>query len=184
MLILDNDPYTQPSFSFSHRFFRFIWGVVYCSLFYFSPRPLHCWRSFLLRLFGAKIGKNCHVYPKVNVWAPWNLRLGDFVGVGDGVRIYNMNIISIGDYSVISQGAHLCGGTHDYNSENFQLLTKPIIIDKRVWVCADSFIHPGVTISEGCVVGARSVVNKDLDVPWGVYSGNPCRLISERSVRF
>jgi putative colanic acid biosynthesis acetyltransferase WcaF len=91
-----------------------------------------------------------------------------------------MNQIDIGDYAVISQGAHLCGGTHDYNSLNFQLVIKPIVIGARAWVCAEAFIHPGVVVPEGAVVGARAVVSKTLIKPWTVYAGNPAIQVGNR----
>lgn len=141
---------------------------------------MHRWRVWLLSCFGAKIGRDCHVYPKVSVWAPWNLRLGDYVGIADGVSLYSVDCIEIGDYAVVSQGSHLCCGTHDYNSANFQLIAKPIVIGKQSWICAEVFIHPGVEVAEGAVVGARSVVNKSLLSPWVVYTGNPCRQVAER----
>tara|TARA_R110000850_G_scaffold86050_4_gene185538 strand:- start:1709 stop:2170 length:462 start_codon:yes stop_codon:yes gene_type:complete len=141
---------------------------------------MHEYRSILLRLFGAKIGKHVHIYPNVKIWAPWNLHVDDYTGVADGVTLYNMDKIVIGSYCVISQGAHLCGGSHDYNSNNFQLFARPIIIKNRAWICAESFLFLGVTIEEGVVVGARSVVKKDCSIPWGVYAGNPCAKVGER----
>ena len=179
-MIQGNDPFREPSFSLGHRIKRQLWNVVYVFLFRFSPRPFHAWRSLLLRLFGARIGKGCHVYPSVKIWAPWNLFLGDFVGIGDGATLYCMDRIEIGDYAVVSQGAYLCGGTHDYNSKNFQLVTKPIVIAAHAWVCAEAFIHPGVVIPEGVVIGARSVVTKTLKHPWIVCAGNPCREVGIR----
>lgn len=184
MIIQGNDPYRQPSFSLNNRLKRLVWNFVYLLLFRLSPRPCHRWRVLLLRLFGARVGLHCHVYSGVKIWAPWNLMLGDNVGIADGVILYSMDRIEIGDYSVISQGSHLCGGTHDYNSENFQLLAKPIVIGKRVWVCAEVFIHPGITVPDGVVIGARSVVNKNIQQPWKVYAGNPCREVSDRKKFF
>jgi len=181
MILQGNDPYRGASFSLGNRLMRVVWGVVYLMLFRFSPRPLHGWRSFLLRLFGAKVGAGCHVYPAVKIWAPWNLVLGSHVGVANGVNLYCMDKISIGDFVVISQGAHLCGGTHDYNSVNFQLLAKPIVVANHVWICAEAFIHPGVSLPEGVVVGARAVVTKSLDQPWAVYAGNPCKQVAIRN---
>lgn len=180
MIIYGNNPYLEASFTFKHRFGRLAWNVVHALLFRPSPRPCHAWRSWLLHLFGARLGKGCHVYPGVKVWAPWNLRLGNSVGVADGVTLYCMESIEIGDYAVISQGAHLCGGTHDYNSANFQLIAKPIIIGAYAWVCAEVFIHPGVMVPEGAVLGARAVVSKSLAQPWAVYAGNPCQQIGTR----
>lgn len=180
MIIEGNDPYREPSFTLSHRLRRQAWNIVYILLFRTSPRPCHAWRAWLLRLFGARLGQGCHVYPDVKVWAPWNLHLGSFVGLGDGVNIYCMNRIEIGNYAVISQGAQLCGGTHDYNSINFQLIIKPIVICAHVWVCAEAFIHPGVIIPEGAVIGARAVVTKTLTEPWAVYAGNPAIKVGNR----
>ncbi len=182
MIIQCNDPFTGPSFSLSHRIRRQLWGIVWLFLFRPSPRPFHTWRNLLLKSFGAKIGTGCHVYPAAKIWAPWNLRLGNHVGVADGVNLYSMNLIHIGDYAVISQGAHLCGGTHDYNSANFQLITKPIFIGANAWVCADTFIHSGVVIPDGVVVGACSVVLNSLPQPWGVYAGNPCKQVGNRQI--
>jgi putative colanic acid biosynthesis acetyltransferase WcaF len=180
VLIQGNDPYRGPSFTLGHRIQRQAWYVVQALLFRTSPRPFHAWRALLLRLFGARLGQGCHVYPGVQVWAPWNLQLGNFVGVADGVTLYNMDSIQIGDYAVISQGAHLCGGTHDFNSANFQLVVKPIVIGAQVWVCAEAFIHPGVVVPEGAVIGARAVVTKSLQQPWAVYVGNPCQQVGVR----
>lgn len=180
MLIKGNDPFREPSFAIGHRLRRLIWNIVYALLFRTSPRPCHAWRAWLLRLFGARLGRGCHVYPGVSVWAPWNLKLANFVGVADGVTLYGMDRIEIGDYAVISQGAYLCGGTHEYDSPNFQLVTKPILVGARAWVCAEAFIHPGVVVPEGAVVGARSVVIKSLPQPWAVYAGNPCRQVGLR----
>src|SRR4051812_22060661 len=142
MLIQGNNPFRGPSFTLRHRMRRATWSFVCALLFRTSPRPLHVWRAALLRLFGARVGQECHVYPGARVWAPWNLTLGNHVGIGDGAIIYDMDIIEIGDYAVISQGAHLCGGTHDYNSPNFQLVVSPIRIGAHAWVCAEAFIHP------------------------------------------
>lgn len=180
MILKESDPYRGPSFSLTNRLLRAVWAVVYILLFRPSPWFLYSWRSMLLRLFGAQIGKGCHVYPSVKVWAPWNLTMGDYVGVANGVTIYCMDKISIGKYAVVSQGAHLCGGSHDYNSENFQLIAKPIVIGSCAWVCAEAFIHPGVVVPEGTVVGARAVVSKSLGEAWAVYAGNPCVKVGVR----
>lgn len=102
------------------------------------------------------------------------------MGIADGVTLYCMDEITIGDYAVISQGAHLCGGTHDYNSENFQLIVKPIVVGSRCWICVEAFIHPGVTIPDGAVIGARTIVTKSLSKEWAVYAGNPCRQVKIR----
>ena len=173
MIIQGNDPYTQPSFSLGNRIARGLWGVVWMLLFRPSPRPVHAWRRFLLRAFGARLGRDVHVQSSVRIWAPWQLEIGHRVGVGAGVTLYNMALLSIGDQCVISQGAHLCGGSHDLDSANFQLVARPIRLEKDVWVCADAFVGPGVTVAEGCVLGACTVVMRSIPEPWTVWSGNP-----------
>ncbi len=173
MIIQGNDPFTQPSFSLQNRIMRAVWGVVWLVLFRTSPRPLHVWRRFLLRLFGAKLGMHVNVYPTVKMWAPWALSIGDYAGVADGVKLYNMAPIVIGNHCVISQGAHLCAGSHDIDSANFQLIAKPITLESYVWVCAEAFVGPGVQLAEGCVLGARAVVVKSIVEPWTVWAGNP-----------
>lgn len=176
------DPYTQPSFSLQNRLARIAWGIVYTLLFRTSPRPLHSWRSFLLRFFGAKLGKGCHVYPKAQIWAPWNLVMADYAGIADDVNCYSIAVVSLGKKVVVSQGTYLCTGTHDYEDPNFQLHAKPIYIESNAWLCAESFIGPGVTIGEGAVIGARSVVTKDMPA-WTVCAGNPCKPIKPRIVK-
>lgn len=170
---------TGASFDLTNRFKRLLWSFIYLLLFRFSPRPFHAWRRLILRLFGAKIGKGVHVYGGVEIWAPWNLIIGDFTGIGNGVKLYSQGLIEIGKNVVISQGSYICTGSHDYNDLGFKLITKQIIIGNNVWIAAEVFVHPGVIIEDGCVIGARSVVNKNL-AAWKIYNGFPCILIKER----
>jgi putative colanic acid biosynthesis acetyltransferase WcaF len=153
--------------------------MISAVFFRLSPIPLHAWRRFLLRCFKAKVGRGVHVYPGVKIWAPWNLELGDECGIANGAILYSQSLISIGQRGVISQGAHLCAGTHDYDHPGFPLIAKPIIIGDHAWIAAEAFIHPGVIIGEGCVVGARSVVTKDMP-EWMVCAGHPCQPIKKR----
>lgn len=166
-------------FSRSHQLGRVLWSIVWVLLFRPSPRPLHSWRSFLLRLFGAKIGRQVHVYGGARIWAPWNVSIGDYAGIADGATLYSQGKITIGPRSVISQDSYLCAGTHDYTKPNFPLVTKPITIGAYCWVAAGAFVHPGVTLGEGCVVGARSVVTKNLPA-WMVCSGFPAVPLQKR----
>ena len=182
MIINGNNPFIERSYGWRDLFIRFIWNICYLLLFRYSPRPFHFWRALILQLFGAKIGVGCHVYPGVTIWSPWNLSLVDHVVIGDGVVLYSMAEILIGDYSTVSQGVNLCCGTHDYNSSNFQLFAKPIEIGSHAWICSEAFIHPGVSIPDGVVVGARSVVTKNLPDMWSVYSGNPAKKIGTRKI--
>jgi len=171
--------FVGPSFSFKNRLMRVAWNIVYVVLFRTSPRPFHAWRSILLKAFGAKLGTNVHVYGRAKIWAPWNLILEDEASIADDVTCYCIAPITLGKRAIVSQGAHLCTGTHDYTSPNFQLIAAPIRIEEGAWVCTEAFVGPGVTIGKDTVVGARSVVTKNM--PDGmVCAGNPARPLKPR----
>src|SRR5690606_22132543 len=163
----------------TNRIRRFVWNIIYTLFFRFSPIPFHGWRCFILRLFGAKIGKGVRVYPKVKIWAPWNLELDDYSSVANGSTLYYQGKIKVGFRTSVSQGVHLCAGTHDFTKYGFPLLTNPITIGDQAWIAAESFIHPGIIIGDGCVVGARSVVTKNMP-DWMVCTGHPCKPIKIR----
>ncbi|MDD5578198.1 MAG: putative colanic acid biosynthesis acetyltransferase [Methylobacter sp.] len=182
-IIKDNSGLHGPSFTLLNRIMRALWGLVYIILFRYTPRPMHRWRAFILRIFGAKIGNDCLIYPKAIIWAPWALEMGDFSCLANDVNCYNQANITLGEHAIVSQGAHLCAGTHDYNDPDFQLIAFPINIGKNSWICAEAFVGPGVTVNEGAVLGARAVTFKDLD-SWKVYAGNPARMIKERIIKF
>lgn len=154
-----------------------VWRLFFRS----SPRSLHAWRALLLNMFGAKLGRHVHIYPNVIVWAPWNLVAGDYVGIADGVELYNILPITIGDRCVVSQRAYLCTGSHDIDSRNFQLVAKPIVLEPYVWVCAQAFVGPGVRLAQGVVVGAGAVLTKSVDASWSVWAGNPAKYVRARS---
>lgn len=178
----NENTHTGASFSLRNRLGRLLWGVVDLLLFRYSPKPFHAWRSFVLRCFGAKVGRGVHVYPKAQIWAPWNLVLEEECGIANGAILYSMGMISIGKRAVVSQGAHLCAGTHDYTKPGFPLITMPIHIGQHAWIAAEAFIHPGISIGDGCIVGARAVVQKDMPA-WMICAGHPCKPIRERSAQ-
>lgn len=160
---------------------RAAWKLVWLLLFRPTPTPLHAWRRFLLRVFGARVGGGAAIYPSAVIWAPWNLSMDVGATIGGGAIIYNVDCIDIGCYAVISHGAHLCTASHDYNSPGFELVTAPIRIEKEAWVAADAFVGPGVTISQGGIVGARAVVVQSIGER-AIVAGNPARVIGERAL--
>lgn len=157
-----------------------LWRLVEASLFRWSPRPLHGFRAFLLRLFGARIAVGTVVvFPSVRTTFPWKLTLDEHAMIGPGVIIYNLATVHVRRGANLSQNVHLCAGTHDYLRWDMPLVARPITIGENAWIAADAFIGPGVEIGELTVVGARSVVMKSL--PAGkVCAGNPCRPIKDR----
>ena len=94
---MTRNAHDDPSFSLGNRLGRLLWGVVRIGCFSWTPLPLHAWRSWVLRGFGARLGRNCHIYPGAVIWAPWNLVCEDEATVADGVIIYNQAPITLGD---------------------------------------------------------------------------------------
>jgi len=165
--------------STSNKAARALWSVVWALLYRPTPRPMHAWRRMLLRLFGAKLGRGVHPYPSARIWAPWNLEMGDHSCLGPHVDCYCMETITIGAYSTVSQYSYLCTGSHDYLNIEMPLVAAPITIGERVWITADVFVGPGVTVGDGAVVLARSTVCKSVD-PWVVVGGSPAKFIKAR----
>jgi putative colanic acid biosynthesis acetyltransferase WcaF len=164
---------------FGERVLRAAWECVSNSLYRFSPTPLHGWRCFLLRLFGARIGIGVHPYPSAKVWAPWKLQMADGSCLGRNVDCYCVADVYVGKGATVSQYSYLCTASHDYKGGSMALLAAPIRIGDFSWVCADVFIGPGVRIGEGAIVGARSTVVRDVDA-WNVVAGSPVQRLGLR----
>lgn len=156
-----------------------LWWIIQGTLFRLSPQLMYGWRRFLLRLFGANIGNNVLIRSTANILYPWKLTIGDWSWIGNDVTLYNMANINIGENCVISQKSYLCTSSHDHTKSSFDIFAKAIEIKDKVWVAADVFIAPGVTIGGGTVVGFRSTVNKDLP-PNMICYGNPAKPIKSR----
>jgi acetyltransferase-like isoleucine patch superfamily enzyme/glycosyltransferase involved in cell wall biosynthesis len=160
---------------------RFVWAIVYRTVWRLAWRRIPYLRTMILRLFGAKVGRAAL---SASTWIemPWDLEIGDHSLVGPRVHLYNLGGLKVGSNCVISQDAYLCGGTHDSTDPTFPLIRKPIVVGDNVWIAAGAFIHPGVTIGDGAVVGARAVVTKDVP-PWTIVSGNPAKVVRPREMR-
>lgn len=161
---------------------RIVWYAVNATLFrLFASSLFKGFRNWILRLFGAKVDKDALVYASCKIFAPWNLILGRAC-IGPNTKLYNKDIIEIGDDCVVSQGSYICTASHNIGSLMLPLATAPVIIKNNVWVAADAFIGMGVTIGEGAVVGARAAVFKDVE-PWTVVGGNPAKFIKKRIIK-
>ncbi len=160
---------------------RWLWGAVQATLFRWSPRGCHGFRVRLLRLFGADIpaGSQVRIYPSARIIYPWKLACEARVMVGPWVNIYNLAPVTLGYGAQLSQGVHLCAGTHDYSRWAMPLVAKPIRIGANAWLGAEVFVGPGVTIGELAVIGARSVAIKDQPARM-VCGGHPCRPLKPR----
>ena len=139
-------------------------------------------RVLVLRLFGAEIGRGVTVKPRVRVKFPWRLRVGDYSWIGEDVWIDNLAEIRIGNHCCLSQGAYLCTGSHNWKSERFDLITKPIALGDEVWLAARTIVGPGVTVGNGAVLALGSVATRDL-ASWHIHQGLPAMPISPRHGR-
>ena len=178
---MEFEPY-ENKLSFRNKLGRLCWNIAYTLFFRpFGLPHLNFYRAGILRLFGATVGKNCVISSKIKIWAPWNLVMGDRCVIGFDALLYNPGMIILGNKTTISQRAHLCSASHDFNSIHHELITAPIHVQDRAWVASDAFVGMGVTIGEGAVVGARACVYKDVEA-WQVVGGNPARFIKKRKL--
>lgn len=167
------------AWSFREKAVRAVWMVVRAALFRTSWHNWYAYRRWLLRLFGAKLGRRVNIRPSVHIEIPWLLEMDDYATVGDHAIIYNLGRIRIGRRVTVSQYAHLCAGSHDFTRPDFPLLRPPITVEDDAWIAADAFVGPGVTVGEGAILGARASAFKDLE-PWTIYAGNPAKPIRPR----
>lgn len=164
------------------KFSRLLWEISWGLLARHTPRwCLKKWRVALLRIFGAKVGSECSIHGSAQIWMPGNLALGDRCWVDDDARLYSAAKISMGHDCVISARATLCTASHDISSPVFELITRPVTLGNYVWVASDAIVLPGVSLGDGCVVGAGAVVAHDVE-PWTVVAGNPARVVKKRVV--
>ncbi len=168
-----------PGFRGRPAWFVQIWWIVQATLFRCSPQVSYGWRRFLLRLFGAKIGRGVNIRPTAEITYPWKLTIGDYSWIGDHATLYTLGEIRIGDNACISQHCYLAAAFHEYRRPTFDMVGSWIAIESEVWLAADVFVAPGVTVGRGAVVGARSTVLNDLP-PGMICYGNPARPIKPR----
>jgi putative colanic acid biosynthesis acetyltransferase WcaF len=146
-----------------------------------SPRPFFAWRRGVLRLFGAKVGRNAHVYPSTRIYMPWNVEIGEWVALGENVFIYSLGKVRIGNGVALAYRAHVCAGTHDFTDPALPLLKPPVVIEDNAWIGTEAFIGPGTTVHAGAIVAARAVVVRDVP-PLHIVAGNPARQIGTRKL--
>ena len=174
----------QNRHSLKSKIGRVVWNVVWFFLFRPTPRGnlFRLWRVALLKLFGADVKWTSNVLPSCRIWQPWKLKMGDYACLSEDVDCYTVDTIEIGDQATVSQSVRLCTAGHDISSKIMELTYMPITIGANAWVAGWSIILPGVTVGEGAVVAAGTVVTKDVE-PWIVVGGNPAKCIKKRALK-
>jgi len=172
----------QSPWTLRQKAWRLLWSVVEVTVFRCSFTNMYAWRVWLLRLFGAQIGRQCTIRRTVHVEVPWHLSMGHNSCLGDHCIVYSLGQITLGDRVTVSQYAHLCAGTHDHTRPDLPLLRLPIVIGDDAWIATDVYVGPNVQVGPGALIGARSSIFKDLPA-WKICVGSPAKPIADRQYR-
>lgn len=172
-------PYDSP-WSLRQRVLMLVWDYAWTLLCRWTPKPLNPWRLLILRLFGAKIAGTPFVHQRARIQIPWNLALHQRACLGDRANIYSLAKVEVLEAATVAQEAYLCTGTHNLQSEAFELVCAPIVVGPRAFVGARAFVLPGISIGSRAVVGAMSVVTKDVEAN-AIVAGNPAKRIGNRA---
>ena len=133
----------------------------------------------MLKIFRANLSGMPFIHSTAKVQIPWNLTMRHRACLGECVNAYSLGKIEILEGATVAQEAYLCTGTHNFKDPSLQLITKPITIGKNSFIGARAMILPGVSIGDHAIVGAMSVVSKDLP-DHKIVAGNPAKKIGER----
>ena len=167
-----NPELSRSPYSAREKIGRVLWALVQSTAFGLSFHSWYGWRRLLLCAFGARLDAVVRIRRTVRIECPWNLSVGHDSAIGDRVTLYCLGPVRIGARVTISQGAHLCAGTHDFARRAMPLKRPPIEVGDDAWICADAFVGPGVSVGAGAILGARGVAMRSLD-PWTIHAGNP-----------
>ena len=167
-------------YTFKEKAKRLLWSLVEATLYRWTWPTWYRYRAWLLERFGASIHSTVRLRRTCRFTCPWNLTIGAHSASGDRVIFYSLGPITIGQRTTLSQGSHLCAGTHDYTDPATMPLQRlPIQIGDDAWIATDAFVGPGVTVGQGAILGARGCAFKDLNA-WIIYGGNPAKAIKDR----
>jgi putative colanic acid biosynthesis acetyltransferase WcaF len=169
--------YSSP-WGWKYRLKILLWEYSWTLLCRWTPKPCNPWRLVILRLFGTKIYGRPFVHQHCYIDHPWNLILHDRACLGNQAHAYCLGIVEIREAACVAQEAYLCTGTHDFSNPIWPLETAPIEIGAGAFIGARAFVMPGIKIGERAVIGACSVVTKDV-ARESVVKGNPARAHSQ-----
>jgi putative colanic acid biosynthesis acetyltransferase WcaF len=158
-----------------------LWALVQATLFRWSPAALRVFRRWLLQLFGARLAPTASIHPTARIDCPWNLEMGHCASLGEETWVYSLDKVVLGEYACVGQRTMLLTGSHDFSDPTFPLVTRPVVIGYGCWIAVGVTVLPGVKIGALSVVGAGSVVTKDLPEQM-VCAGNPCKPIKQREL--
>lgn len=175
------DPVQTTPYSLGYKIKSRLWGIVNLTLFRWTPFFMRRTRIAILKTFGANIDWSCSVNGGARIIDPWNLTLGALSSIDSECCIRCRGTVRIGERCCISRGVDILSGSHDINSTRFEMITSPVIVNNNVWIATKSIVNKGITIGEGSVIAAGSVVVKNVE-PWSVIGGNPAKFIKKRVI--
>ena len=182
MRFVDLSRFANPDFDRgASRFKEALWLFTSWLLFQLCPLKFYTLKCFVLRRFGARIGRGVVIKPGAKITFPWRLDLGDNVWLGEECWLLNLEQITLEANVCVSPRAFLCTGNHNYKSAAFDLIVKPIHVEAGAWICAGAFVGPGVRVGSHAVLTAGSVATDDLQ-SFGIYRGHPAVLVKERII--
>ncbi len=161
---------------------QMLWFLVGAPVLRCSLLPVSCVRVWILRLFGASLGRGLVIKPGVRIKYPWMFQAGDNCWLGEDCWIDNLAPVTLGSNVCISQGAYLCTGNHDWSNPAFGLIVKPIDLDDGSWVGARSVLCPGARLGRAAIAAAGSVITGYVPA-WEIYAGNPAVFVRRRQIR-
>jgi acetyltransferase-like isoleucine patch superfamily enzyme len=144
-----------------------------------SPFPSHTIRKAFLQFKGAKISDHTIIYGGCEFRYPKGLVIDSGSSIGHRTVLDARMGLTIGKNVVFATEVMIWTLHHDYNDINFASIGAPVQICDYVWLGSRSIVLPGITIGEGAVIAAGSVVTKNVK-PYSVVGGIPAKVISER----
>ena len=141
------------------------------------PNPL---RNYYLKMFGIYLGRQTVLHRKCKFFHVGKMKVGKNSVINFGCYLDNRRGIYIGNNVGIAHNSKIYTLGHDFDDPTFRTKGASVYIRDNVFIFSNAMIMPGITIGEGSIVLAGSVVTKDVE-PWTVVGGNPARKIRERS---
>jgi len=169
----------ESPWSLGNRMLRLLWEFCWAVFCCWTPKPLNVWRLLWLRLFGAKIHGRPFIHQRARIAIPWNLTIHDRAVLGDRANANTLGEIEIGPGAIVAQETYLSSGSHDFDTPALPLVTAKITIGENAFVGARTFVMPGIHIGNRALIGACSVVTKDIPDNM-IAAGNPCRVLKVR----
>ena len=163
------------------RLKQLLWHVINTCFFKNSLSIISGLKTWLLKVFGARLGKGVVIKPSVNIKYPWKLTIGDHCWIGEGAWIDNLSEVILGNNVTLSQGALLLTGSHDHTKTTFDFMSSRIVLEDGVWIGAKAVVAGGVTCGTHSILGIGSVAETDLK-PYIIYKGNPSIPVLERTI--